>query len=154
MTLGGGFMDTDATLDVMHVLIVDDDLDMCVALEHMFRRFDSKTLTYKIVNDPYDALLEMSTKEYDLLLVDANIPEISGIELLTAMDDFIQNDEALKSSNLYRKQVPVVLMSSSPTLLKKDLTLKHFQVQKKLLKKNLQAYLNEGSLTNESYQAN
>ncbi len=127
----------------LYVLIIDDDLDMCEALDHMFRQFDKAWMTYKIYKDPYDALLEMANKEYDLLLVDINIPEISGPEILKTMDDFISMDETIKKSNLYQEKVPVVLMSSSPALLKIEILLNHFHIQQRVLKKDLKSFIHD-----------
>lgn len=121
----------------LHILIVDDDLDMGAALDHMLGKFSPSQLNYKIVANPYDALLDMANNEYDLMFIDINIPEITGHEILSRMDVFIQEDRTIQKSNLYQKKVPVILMSSSPALLKRDVTLKHFYVQHKVLKQDI-----------------
>lgn len=125
----------------LHILIVDDDLDMGAAFDHMLAKFSPTELTYKIVANPYDALLDMANNEYDLMFIDINIPEISGHELLSRMDDFIQGDRTIQNSNLYENKVPVILMSSSANLLKRDVDLKHFYVQHKVLKQDMKSFI-------------
>ena len=116
---------------------------MCAAFDHMLQKFDSSSLAYKIIANPYDALLDMANNEYDLLLIDINIPELSGHEILTTMDDFINADNDIKQSNLYRHKVPVILMSSSATLLKRNISLKHFHVQQRILKENIKNFIDQ-----------
>ncbi len=125
----------------LHILIVDDDLDMVAVFDNMLGKFSPSQVIYKIVANPYDALLDMANNEYDLMFIDINIPEISGYEILLRMDDFIQGDRTIKNSNLYQKKVPVILMSSSSTLLKRDVTLQHFNIQHKVLKQDITKFI-------------
>ncbi|WP_222937685.1 sigma-54-dependent transcriptional regulator [Spartinivicinus ruber] len=61
------------------VLIVDDDLDMCQMLCYLMQTHGYQTTT---VHDGYAALKKIKTVWPDVMLVDVQMPEMTGIELL------------------------------------------------------------------------
>src|SRR5271170_3966221 len=71
-------------LEIMHVLIIDDEPLAHTALANILarrrdvERFDS-------ANDAVEALDKLSKETYDVILLDINMPEISGMELLDRM---------------------------------------------------------------------
>ncbi len=81
---------------IAKILIVDDDKDILKILEIKLRKegFSVKTET-----SPLEALELLSLEDFDIVLLDQRMPEISGIEFL----------EHIK---LYEKDIPVIIMTA------------------------------------------
>lgn len=61
-----------------HVLVVDDDPDMCWGLEKLLR---AKFYNVVTVGGGREALLRLKDATFDLIILDAKLPDISGFEL-------------------------------------------------------------------------
>jgi len=83
-----------------HVLIVDDDPDMCEWLETELRLRDYTSVSCTTADD---ALERLQTESFDVVLTDLNMPGTSGIELCTR-------------SVANRRDVPVVVMTAFGSL--------------------------------------
>jgi CheY-like chemotaxis protein len=66
-----------------HVLYVEDDRLNIVLMEEVFRRLPGWTLD--CVEDGGQALLALREIQPDLVLVDMNLPDMNGLELLAAL---------------------------------------------------------------------
>jgi CheY-like chemotaxis protein len=66
-----------------HVLYVEDDRINIVLMEEVFRRLPGWTLD--CVEDGGQALLALQDLDPDLLLVDMNLPDMNGLELLARL---------------------------------------------------------------------
>lgn len=62
----------------MRVLVVDDESDVCWALERLLLR---EGYTVETVRSSAEALSRLSASVFDLVLVDAKLPDIDGIDL-------------------------------------------------------------------------
>jgi len=60
------------------ILIVDDDVDLCKALNLELR----KSYNIKNVVNAKSALKELSMEEFDLVIIDVQLPGMDGVELL------------------------------------------------------------------------
>lgn len=81
----------------MKCLIVDDDPLVCDMISHFASKVDFVEYTLQCQNG-VDALNLLSTQSFDLVFLDIEMPEISGVELL----------KNLKTS------IPVVVITSTP----------------------------------------
>ena len=61
------------------LLIVDDDADQLLMLSHLFRRCGYHVVT---ANHPRDALVAISSGQFQVAILDASLPDIDGIELM------------------------------------------------------------------------
>ena len=67
-------------------LIVDDEERAHVVLKNYLQKISSLELTYA-TRDPVDAFNYLQENEIDLLLLDIEMPELSGLDLLSALED-------------------------------------------------------------------
>ncbi len=63
----------------VHILIVDDEPHICSVLERVLLQLEVEIETY---TDPLAALQSINTKNHDILLVDVQMPGMSGLELM------------------------------------------------------------------------
>ena len=66
----------------MKILLLEDDqlLNQAIA-----KFLSTQGHTVRSYRDGYEALLELSNSQYDLLVLDINVPNIDGLELLTLL---------------------------------------------------------------------
>ena len=60
------------------VLVVDHNKTSLIILERMLRSFSFQVTAFR---NPFDAIELLSREDFDLLVIDFNLPELSGIEL-------------------------------------------------------------------------
>lgn len=60
------------------VLVVDDDPDICWALEHLLGKLGARCIR---AIDGQTALLAAGANQLDLVLLDAKLPELNGLEV-------------------------------------------------------------------------
>lgn len=81
------------------VWIVDDDAEMNRAIELMLKMLDCEVLSFQGVRAAVQTLL--TGKSPDLLLLDINMPEVSGLDML----EFLRRRKEWKA-------LPVIMLSS------------------------------------------
>ncbi len=81
------------------VWIIDDDEEMTHAIGLMLKMLDCDVLAFHNVRAPVQTLL--TGKHPDLLLLDINIPEVSGLDML----EFLRRRKEWK-------ELPVIMLSS------------------------------------------
>jgi two-component system chemotaxis response regulator CheY len=82
--------------------IVDDDDEMSQAVRLMLRMLDIETEIYRDARAAARTLL--AGKKPDVLILDINMPEVSGIDML----EFIRRTDTLRN-------LPVIMLSSETT---------------------------------------
>lgn len=85
------------------ILIVEDS----PVLKNMYQSLLSKKFFLDIADDAESALNHISGNQYDLIITDANLPNMSGIELI----------KELKSRQSY-KTVPMMIVTSDVSSIK------------------------------------
>lgn len=125
-----------------HILIIDDDLDMAAAIKFKIEAMQPN-IQCKIIQDPYEALLELVDYKYDFILLDQRIPGLQGSSILSQVDSFIDEDTLISESGRFDNPVPVVIMSGENVHLGNSFKLKNFKLLKTLNKKNLPTFLTE-----------
>ena len=70
----------------MRVLIIDDEPLARTALANILARRNDVEVFHS-AGDAIEALEKMGQQSYDVLLLDINMPEVSGIELLSRMKE-------------------------------------------------------------------
>ena len=63
----------------MRVLIIEDDVQLHIAISEFFK---IKTFATVSVKDGLQAIDQIDNEQFDLYIIDINIPNISGQELL------------------------------------------------------------------------
>ncbi len=75
------------------IMIIDDELDVLDILE----RFLSKNDNYEVTSysNPIDALEGAKRNNYDLILSDIMMPEVSGMDILKEIKDLNRNTKII-----------------------------------------------------------
>ncbi|MFA0961354.1 ATP-binding protein [Roseivirga sp. BDSF3-8] len=100
---------SEASLEGKRLLGVDDDAFNLKLLRVIL---DKYKLDYKLVNNGADAIRLANEEDWDLMLLDMQMPEVSGVEVVRAI-------RGMKDTK--RRAVPVVALTAN--VLKKDLQL-------------------------------
>lgn len=90
------------------ILIVEDDRDLAEVLADKFA-FDGAYV--EVANDPYEALNQMSEHHFDLVVMDWELPDMTGGETLKQADRNAMIDP-LASEQWNMKKTPVVILSA------------------------------------------
>ena len=85
------------------ILIVDDSEMTRRLISTAIRRFGD--IEYEEAKDGFEAIQKLATKEFDLLFVDINMPNINGLELI----DYCKQSEHYQS-------IPIVIISTEDSL--------------------------------------
>jgi len=95
-----------STLNLKHVLIVDDNINNCSILQEML---DSQSITSDIAEDGMVALkiLDRDAKSYDALIIDYDMPFMSGYEVIKQIREKL---------HITAQQLPILLLHSSESL--------------------------------------
>ncbi len=93
----------DATLRNAHILMVDDDVGSTCLMENFLHRIGYTGL--RSINDPTAIFDEIETFKPDLLLLDLNMPGLTGFEIL---DVFRKNQPK-------KEQMPVLVLTGDST---------------------------------------
>jgi len=67
----------------LHILVVDDEDALCVVLDQFFSRCGN---TVKTVNNGSDAINIVKSEDFDLVLCDLAMPDISGYDVVEALN--------------------------------------------------------------------
>jgi len=78
----------------MKVLLVDDNQEITLLLSKFL---DSKGFETVVTNDPVDGLRRIQQEQYDVILLDISMPEISGFNII----DILATDKILKEQNIF-----------------------------------------------------
>ena len=66
----------------MKILIVDDSLVMTKILKKAIQKIDTQTVVIDICNSVKQALEMLASEDYNLLITDLIMPDITGIQLI------------------------------------------------------------------------
>lgn len=85
------------------ILIVDDSEMTRRLISTAIRRFGD--IEYEEARDGFEAIQKLAAKEFNLLFVDINMPNINGLELI----DYCKQSE-------HYQQIPIVIISTEDSL--------------------------------------
>ena len=99
------------------ILVVEDDGDLRFLYNQILSRGGYEVAT---ANNTSDGILLLTTEDYDLIILDMNMPDIPGIRLL----EFVRDDVRLR-------QVPVLVISANEHWKHRtmELGVQHFMVK-------------------------
>lgn len=66
------------------ILIVDDDLDFCLELAEAL---ETEGFSVRAISDPKKAQAEIKKDNYDIIILDYKMPDISGADILEYIRD-------------------------------------------------------------------
>jgi CheY-like chemotaxis protein len=89
------------------VLIVDDDPISVKLIETALQQRGCET---HVVDNGQDAVDEMFEHQYDLIVLDWNMPSMNGLETIKMLDETAD----LSQTGIQNKKVPVLIYSASP----------------------------------------
>jgi len=78
----------------MKILVIDDNNETTTML---FKFFNAKGFEIIVTNDPMEGLRYIQEEHYDAILLDINMPVISGIGII----ELLASDEILKDQNIF-----------------------------------------------------
>ena len=121
------------------ILVVDDDVDTAQAIKFLVERHGNAVC--ELACDPYEALVALADHDFDLIFMDQKLPGLKGAQVLSKMDEFVDQDPLIVESGRYAQSLPTVIMSGTDVLLGDHYKLKHFDLLKVINKKNLVNFL-------------
>ena len=87
---------------VMKVLVVDDNQDITCLLSRFLK---AKGFENIVTNDPRDGLERIKQEQYDVVLLDISMPEVSGIDII----------QTLEKENILKDQKIVIFSANAFT---------------------------------------
>ena len=81
-------------LSIMKILIVDDNKQTTSMLSKFFDYEGHKTV---VTNDPMDGLRHIQEEQYDVVLLDINMPKFNGFNII----QILATNEILKDQNIF-----------------------------------------------------
>ncbi len=81
----------------MKILVVDDDI---MITEMLSMKLGEKGYKVENASDGWEALTRLSNNQYDLLITDLMMPEVSGVTLLSLLQSYVFG------------KMPVIIISS------------------------------------------
>ena len=97
----------------MKILLVDDNQEITLLLSKFLI---SKGFEIMVANDPIEGLRRIQQEQYDVILLDISMPEISGINII----DTLAKDEILKDQNIFIFSANTLSEIQIKDLLRKD----------------------------------
>ena len=79
---------------IMKILLVDDNQEITLLLSKFL---NSKGFETVVTNDPMEGLRRIQQEQYDVILLDISMPEISGFNII----DTLETNEILKNLNIF-----------------------------------------------------
>ena len=98
---------------IMKILLVDDNQEITLLLSKFLI---SKGFEIVVANDPIEGLRCIQQEQYDVILLDISMPEISGINII----DTLATDEILKDQNIFIFSANTLSEIQIKDLLRKD----------------------------------
>jgi len=78
----------------MKVLVIDDDIETTTML---LKFFNAKGISTVVTNDPMEGLNHIRQGKYDVILLDINMPIISGIGII----ELLAGEQKLQDQNIF-----------------------------------------------------
>ncbi len=97
----------------MKILLVDDNQEITLLLSKFLI---SKGFEIVVANDPIEGLRCIQQEQYDVILLDISMPEISGINII----DTLAKDKILKDQNIFIFSANTLSEIQIKNLLRKD----------------------------------
>lgn len=119
----------------LRILVVEDDQDVAGFTQHVIQK--NSFAHCEVASDSYEAIQKLSDHKYDLILLDQNLPGMSGTVFLTQMDEYADKDPLLVESPHFAQKIPVIIMSGNKPQDLGVMKLEHFDVVDFIEKKNL-----------------
>jgi CheY-like chemotaxis protein len=119
----------------LRILVVEDDKDIASFTRHVIQK--NSVTRCEVAFDSYEAIQKLCDHKYDLILLDQNLPGMSGTEFLKQMDRYVEMDPLLSESPHFAKRIPVIIMSGNKPIDLEVMKLEHFEVVDFIEKKHL-----------------
>jgi len=119
----------------LRILVVEDDQDVASFTRHIIQK--NSMTRCEVANDSYEAIQKLCDHKYDLILLDQNLPGMSGTVFLQQMDDYVDKDPLLSQSPHFVEKIAVIIMFVNVLPDLKQMKLQHFEVVDFIEKKNL-----------------
>jgi CheY-like chemotaxis protein len=119
----------------LRILVVEDDQDVASFTRHVIQK--NSVAHCEVASDSYEAIQKLCDHKYDLILLDQNLPGMSGTEFLKQMDEYVDKDPLLSESPHFAGRIPVIIMSGNKPLDLEVMKLDHFDVVDFIEKKHL-----------------
>ena len=81
-------------LSSIKILIIDNHLETTTRLSEFFK---GKGLQTTVANDPFRGLKHIQEEQFDIILLDMNIPEFNGLQIIR----MLATDEILQDQNIF-----------------------------------------------------
>lgn len=119
----------------LRILVVEDDKDVASFTRHVIQK--NSVNHCEVAFDSYEAIQKLTDHKYDLILLDQNLPGMSGTEFLKQMDRYVEMDPLLSESPHFSTRIRVIIMSGNKPIDLEIMKLEHFEVVDFIEKKHL-----------------
>jgi DNA-binding response OmpR family regulator len=99
--------------DIMKILLVDDNQDITALLSKFL---EVKGFENVVTNDPKEGLERIKEENYDVVLLDISMPDLSGIDIIQTLE----REKILKDQKIVIFSANAFTSSQVSDLLKKD----------------------------------
>jgi CheY-like chemotaxis protein len=109
---------------IKRVLIIDDDQEMNVILREFLR--NERGIKTVFAEDPFEAMNQLNQQVFDTIILDWNLPEMSGPDTLARTEQFFRSDPNLPFE-WEDKKTKVVIMTGKDRIECRTSNTKHFR---------------------------
>jgi CheY-like chemotaxis protein len=97
----------------VRILVIDDNKETTTMLSKFFNSKDFPTV---VINDPWEGLKRIQQEQFDVILLDINMPEFSGLQIIATL----ATDEILQDQNIFMFSANLTCDNQIKDLLRRD----------------------------------
>ena len=97
----------------MKILAIDDNKETTTMISKFF---NSKGFPTVVINDPWEGLKLIQQEQFDVILLDINMPEFSGLQIIATL----ATDEILQDQNIFMFSANLTCGNQIKDLLRRD----------------------------------
>ncbi|MEY2485311.1 MAG: phosphoserine phosphatase RsbU/P [Verrucomicrobiota bacterium] len=152
---------TEAGNMINHVLVVEDDPDLAIALECAFRHADAANFVIERAVSLASAIALLGSHEIDMILLDLNLPDSRGLETFSKIQRIAPDLPVIILSGLPDEELAVesVRAGAQDYFVKGSMSLPvlmravRYAVERKQLQRRLADYARQLRIRNETMEA-